>query len=34
MAPLEKELAAAVEELQCIQKFMSEHDKPVQEVEE
>ena len=34
MAPLEKELDAAVEELQCIQEFMSEHDKPVQEVEE
>lgn len=32
MAPLEKELAAAEEELQCIQEFMSEHDKPVEEV--
>lgn len=34
IVPLEKELAAAEEELQSIQEFMADHDKPVQEVEE
>lgn len=32
IAPLEKELAAAEEELQSIQEFMADHDKPVKEV--